>query len=164
MAEIRIRRRRRLREKDIRGMMEEMEQALGRYYFTEKDAVDSAESSDFQPMFVNGEILALIHEGRVFPTVKGLLKHGADRRYVTVDMGAVPYVVNGADIMSPGIVEADPGIRTGDLVWVRDMKHGKPLAVGEALISGEEMMRRKEGKAVKSIHHVGDSLWDYETT
>lgn len=164
MAEIRIRRRRRLREKRIRGLMEEMEKALGRRYFTEEDEVDSAESTDFQPLFVNGEILAMIYEGRGFPTVRGLLKHGADRRYVTVDMGAVPHVVNGADIMSPGIVEADPDIRAGDMVWVRDEKHGKPLAIGEALVSGEEMLRGKEGKAVKNIHHIGDSLWQYEAT
>jgi len=76
-----------------------------------------------------------------------------------VDMGAVKFVYNGADIMAPGIVEADPGIAVGNLVWVRDERNRQPLAVGEALMSGSEMAASEKGKAVKSIHHVGDDLW-----
>jgi len=37
-------------------------------------------------------------------------------------------------------------------------RHNKPLAVGVALIPGPEM--RGTGKAVKSVHHVGDELWE----
>jgi PUA domain protein len=65
--------------------------------------------------------------------------------------------VNGADIMSPGIVFADPEIVAGDLVVVAEEKHRKPLAIGRALIPGTEM--KGEGKAVKSLHHVGDQIW-----
>jgi PUA domain protein len=61
--------------------------------------------------------------------------------------------------MAPGVVDADRTMKAGDLVWVRDEKNRQPLAVGEALISGEEMIAAESGKAVKSIHHVGDNLW-----
>ena len=74
-------------------------------------------------------------------------------------MGAVAYVYNGADVMAPGIVDADAGIRTGDFVWVRDEKNGRPLAVGRALMDGTTMVTERRGKAVESIHHVGDDLW-----
>src|SRR5207249_10774681 len=97
--------------------------------------------------------------GRPFPPVRGLLAFPAGRRYVTVDMGAVRFVYNGADGMAPGIVDADPGIAPGDLVWVRDEKNRRPLAVGEALISGPEMVASEHGKAVRTLHHVGDPLW-----
>ena len=70
-------------------------------------------------------------------------------------------VAKGADIMSPGIVEADPGIRVGDLVVVTDQVHNKPLAVGRALVNGDEMVGNK-GKAIKSIHYVGDRIWNLE--
>jgi len=74
-----------------------------------------------------------------------------------VDAGAVRFVVNGADIMNPGIVNADPEIAPGDLVVVVEERYRKPLAVGRALIPGTEM--KGEGKAVKSMHHVGDLIW-----
>jgi len=76
--------------------------------------------------------------------------------------GAVPFVVKGADIMGPGIVDADKEINPGDFVWVRDVKNLRALAIGEALISGMEMLQKKPGKAIKSIHYVGDKLWKYD--
>jgi predicted RNA-binding protein (TIGR00451 family) len=41
------------------------------------------------------------------------------------------------------------------------MKFLKALAIGEALVTGEEMKAKKPGKAVKSIAFVGDKLWKY---
>ena len=75
-------------------------------------------------------------------------------------MGAVEFVYNGADIMAPGIVEADKNISEGDLVWVREVEHEKPLAVGKALTQGKEMIESEEGKVVKNLHHVGDGKFE----
>ena len=74
-------------------------------------------------------------------------------------MGAVPYVTNGADVMGPGITAADPDIAEGDMVWIRDARNGAPLAVGVALRSGEALASKEPGKAIKTIHFVGDKLW-----
>ena len=74
-------------------------------------------------------------------------------------MGAIPYVCNGADVMSPGITGIDGDFNEGDLVIVKDEKHRKSLAVGVALVSSVDMMEMQKGKAVKSIHYVGDKLW-----
>ena len=38
--------------------------------------------------------------------------------------------------MSPGITDADPNIKEGDLVIIIEETHGKPLATGRSLISG----------------------------
>jgi PUA domain protein len=92
-----------------------------------------------------------------FFTVQGAIVLAPQRRLVVVDAGAVRFVVNGADIMKPGIVSADPEIAVGDLVIVVEERHKKPLAVGRALVAGAEM--KGEGKAVKSLHHVGDAIW-----
>ncbi|MDI6642888.1 MAG: RNA-binding protein [Candidatus Hodarchaeaceae archaeon] len=78
-------------------------------------------------------------------------------RRVVVDMGAVPHVANGADIMGPGVVSAEQDIKTGETVIVTDERHGKPLAIGLALRPGSEMKAR--GKVVKNLHHVGDEVW-----
>jgi PUA domain protein len=162
MSDIRIKKRGRLREKEIKGLYEEISRKVGIQVFTLKDTVDRAESTDFDVIFVNNEILALVISDKAFLTVKGLLKYDPPKAYVTVDMGAVPFVVKGADIMGPGIVDADIDIKIGDFVWVRDVKNMKALAIGEALVSGEDMRQKKSGKAVKSIHYVGDKLWKYD--
>jgi PUA-domain protein len=161
MTELRVRKRGRMREKDIKTMSESVSAMVGVQVFTNEDTVDMAESSEFNVVFVNNEILALVIEGRPFLTVRGLLKYKPTKRYVTVDMGAVPFVTKGADVMGPGIVEADPGIQPGDFVWVRDMKFQKALAIGEAMATGAEMAAKKPGKLIKSIAYVGDKLWKY---
>ena len=66
---------------------------------------------------------------------------------------------NSSLLMAPGIIDADPGIRPGDFVWVRDERHRQPLAIGRALMDGPTMVRERKGKAVETIHHVGDDLW-----
>jgi PUA-domain protein len=162
MSELRVRKRRRLREKEIRAISEQISAMIGTRVFGVGDTVDMAESSEFEVVFVNGEIDAFVIGGRPFLTVRGLLRYQAPRKYVEVDMGAIKFVINGADIMGPGIVDADPSIASGDMVWVRDEKNKRPLAVGEALVAGSEMKVKRPGKAVKSILYVGDKLWKYE--
>jgi PUA domain protein len=71
--------------------------------------------------------------------------------------------MNGADCMAAGVQLADPSLKAGDLVWIRDEEHGKPLATGVALVSGDEMMEMTNGKAVSTLHWVGDDLWELET-
>ncbi len=62
--------------------------------------------------------------------------------------------------MRPGITTADEGIETGDLVAVAEETHGKVLAIGRALVDGDEMAG-DSGKVVESIHHVGDDLFEF---
>ena len=62
--------------------------------------------------------------------------------------------------MAPGIVDADPSILKDDYVWICDENNKKPLAIGIALMSGEQMKQSKEGKAIKNLHYVGDELWN----
>ena len=159
MTDLHVRKRHRLRQKEIQTLSGEIESVLGARAFTVDDTVDMAEAPDYDVVFVNGKILAFRPGGQSFLTVRGLLKYGATKRYVTVDMGAVKFVYNGADVMAPGIVGLDEGIAEGDLVWVRDVKNLRPLAVGRAVMSAKKMALKEKGKAVVSVHHVGDKLW-----
>ncbi len=159
MADIMIRKRKRMREKEIKTLREQLTSIFGVETFGDKDVVDLAESSDFNLIFVNNDILGLIYEDKPFLTVRGILKYKPDAKSVTVDMGAVPYVTNGADVMGPGIVDADTSIKEGDLVWIRDIKNKVPLAVGVSLLDADKLKAKQKGKAVKTIHNVGDKLW-----
>ncbi|TLZ69855.1 MAG: RNA-binding protein [Methanobacteriota archaeon] len=156
---MRVRRRQRLRRKEINAFSQGIADALGVDPFRDRDDIDLAEAEAWRLLIADNEVRGLVVGDRPFLTVRGLLAYPPARRYVTVDMGAVRFVYNGADVMAPGIVDADPGIAPGDLVWVRDEKNRRPLAVGEALISGPEMVASEHGKAVRTLHHVGDPLW-----
>jgi PUA-domain protein len=162
MSEVRLRKRHRLRQKEIVSLASSIDSALGTKSFTEKDVVDMAEGPDYDVIFVDGKMLGFVPDGIPFLTVRGLLRYGASRRFVTVDMGAVRFVYNGADVMGPGIVGCDATIAPGDLVWVRDANNLKPLAVGKAVYGGDAMSAKTKGKAVQSIHHVGDKLWELD--
>lgn len=117
---------------------------------------------EYSLILVDGKPLLFEIEGQLFPTVRGALEMELNKRIVTVDKGAVRFVSNGADIMAPGIVEADSEIKEGDFVIIIEEAHRKPLAIGKALLSGPQMVEADSGKAIKSITHVGDKLWNTE--
>ena len=79
---------------------------------------------------------------------------------VVVDMGAIPYVCNGADVMAPGIVRIEGEFIKGDIVLVVDEKHRKPLALGEILYNTENAKTVKRGVVVKNVHFVSDKIWN----
>ena len=159
MPPLRVRKRHRLRQKEIQNFSAKIEASLGTRTFDEGDTVDMAETPDYHVLFVDGASLGMVCEDEPFLTVRGILKYGAAKRFVTVDMGAVPYVANGADVMGPGVVDVDRTITEGDLVWIRDERNLRPLAVGRALVSAGDMLGKPKGRVVSSLHHVGDRLW-----
>ncbi|TFF96971.1 DUF1947 domain-containing protein [Candidatus Thorarchaeota archaeon] len=112
-------------------------------------------------LLLDGELVFFEHEKRMFPTLRSLLDGIVTIPEVTVDMGAVRFVVNGADIMRPGITQVDNGISANDIVAVVDETHRKPLAIGVSKISTEELRATDTGKVVFSVHHVNDALWEF---
>lgn len=78
---------------------------------------------------------------------------------IVVDMGAVPHICNGADVMAPGVVQIEGEFQVNTLLLVTDERHQKPLAIGKALFNSEAMKNIRQGKIVKNLHYVGDKLW-----
>ena len=64
--------------------------------------------------------------------------------------------------MGAGVHIADPYVEAGGFVWVRDQDRGTPLAIGVAIVDGDEMMEMTKGKAISTIHWIGDELWEIE--
>ncbi|RJS86347.1 DUF1947 domain-containing protein [Candidatus Bathyarchaeota archaeon] len=79
---------------------------------------------------------------------------------VTVDMGAVPYICNGADIMAPGIVEVSGDFKEKALVAVIDERNKRLIAVAQALFDSEKTRTIRKGKALRNLHYVGDEIWN----
>jgi PUA domain protein len=156
-----IRSRHHLRDDEADEVRDALRDAVG--VAPDADAsIEEAEVEDGPDLFlVGGEPLVVRVDGEYFVTVQGALALEPDRRLVTVDAGAVEFVTNGADVMRPGVVEADDDIVEGDLVVVVEENHGKPLAVGRALTDGDDMVG-EEGRVVDTAYHVGDDLWEFE--
>jgi PUA domain protein len=144
--------------------LKEVKTKLGPYsaLIPSKAKVEILETDLPDLILVDGEPILMILDGEPFPTLKGVLKQPIESHIVVVDMGAVKFMANGADVMSPGIVKADPQIQEGDTVIIVDENHQKPLAMGKAIISGDEMVKKDKGKAVNTLHYIGDKIWNFD--
>ena len=165
MVDKRLRRRTPVRLKQIRGVAEE----IGNWLGEEVDLTGFLEQAHYQEIdliLVDRVPLAMRIEigGKMgwYPTLKGISAWNVERSWVAVDEGAIPFLRNGADCMGAGIHIADPSQAEGDFVWIRDQETGEPIATGTAIVDGEEMMSMNKGKAISTIHWVGDDLWDLE--
>lgn len=144
-----------MRQKEAKRILEEIESRLE--CKIEGD-VEIADYEDIKLLFINGKLYGMIYGTTPFLNVEGLKEYKANKKSVVVDDGAIKYILNGADVMAPGVVDADEEIKKDDFVWIRD-ERGLPLAVGIALMSGKEMKEMNKGRAVKNIHHIGDKIW-----
>jgi|TARA_B100002019_G_scaffold148383_1_gene127744 PUA domain protein len=165
MVDKRLRRRTPVRLKQIRGVAEE----IGNWLGEEVDLSGFLEQAHYQEtdlILVDRIPLAMRIEvcDRFgwYPTLKGISAWNVERSWVAVDEGAIPFLRNGADCMGAGVHIADPSLREGDFVWIRDQETGEPIATGTAIVDGEEMMSMAKGKAISTIHWVGDDLWNLE--
>ena len=129
-------------------------------FFHKKDRIIVEDASDKRVIFKDGFPFFFYENDSLVPTLKLLLK---DRllKTIVVDMGAVKFVTNGADIMRPGITSVEHGIEKDDFVVILDETHNKPLAVGQAMFSKEEIDSMSEGKVIKNLHFVGDEIWSF---
>jgi PUA domain protein len=79
---------------------------------------------------------------------------------IVVDMGAISYICNGANIMVPGIVRIEEEFKEKDLIIILDEKNKKPVAVCQALFNSETIRSFRKGKVSKNLHYVGDRIWN----
>jgi PUA domain protein len=78
----------------------------------------------------------------------------------TVDEGAIKFLLNGADVMRPGVRSLDDWGEPGKMVVVREEKKGRAIALGPATVSSAEARGMAKGSCIKNLHHVGDRYWN----
>ena len=82
---------------------------------------------------------------------------------VMVDMGAVKFMCNGANVMRPGIKKYS-SFSTDDIVCVVEESKQKFLAVGTAMIDSSEMEKISKGEVIKNLHYISDTHWEVAKT
>jgi PUA domain protein len=131
--------------------------------FCSKANVEVVKVDFGQIYLVGGKALFFKVGERVLPTLL-FLEFATRAPKIVVDMGAIPYVCNGADVMAPGIVRVEGEFGKGAIVLVVDEKHGKPLALGESLCDAESVRNTRQGAVVKNVHFVSDKIWNFAKT
>jgi predicted RNA-binding protein (TIGR00451 family) len=101
--------------------------------------------------------------GQLFPTIRFLQQRTTFQfPSVTVDDGAVPHILNGANVFAPGIVEYS-SFRKNDLILVKNLK-GTLLSIGLSLLDSLDLDQdlKNAGIVVSTLHYLHDDIWNFQ--
>ena len=131
--------------------------------FPKKCKIELILTEDGDTLYAVNNILKLwkSKEGYI-PVLTLLLNKQVILKTVVVDMGAIRFVTNGADVMRPGITKIEPNIKKNDIIQIVDETHSRALAVGKALFDAHAMESKTSGKVIKNLHTIKDNVWKFE--
>ena len=151
-----------LKSKDAKALLGRASDELGfdfRILFKSKVEVEAFESEIGQILLIEGKPALIVTDESIYPTlIFDEYLHFAPK--VVVDMGAVPHVCNGANVMVPGVRRYEGKFDKDSIVYVVDEIHGKPIALGQTLFDHEEVKTLDQGVVVRNLFHVGDKAWN----
>ena len=141
-------------------MIQKVESSLGVILNMPKSAQAKCAEPEEGVVFVALEAFEFIQAGDAFIPFLGSPDTLALFPSAIVDEGAIRYLLNGADVMRPGIRKLDDWGAAGRMVVVKEEKKGRAIAVGASLVSGSEASTMSKGGCIKNTHHVGDRYWN----
>jgi len=151
-----------VRKREGKRLLHEVSKSLGidaEKIFGSKPQIEIVETKRNKICLIDGAPLLAMADDVIFPTLF-FKEYVSQLPKITVDMGAVPYICNGADVMAPGIVEVNGDFEEGALVTVVDERNKRPIAVARSLFDSEKTRSLDKGKAFKNLHYVGDEIWN----
>lgn len=153
-----------LSNKENKKLADDLLNVLGEQaqtFFNKKDKLEKIKTDKGTFVVKDKEIWFFQWENQFLPSIHCLKGSKLLVHKVVVDVGAIKFVLNGADIMLPGIVHFDNLIEKGDFLVVSEEKADTIIAVGISLISHEDFRKIKKGKAVRVINHLKDEIWTF---
>lgn len=118
-------------------------------------------SPDARPLFFQ------MRDSPYLPTLATLHKYPILLPVLRVDRGAIKHVVNGADVMVPGLrserAVIEDEVERGAYCAVMAESKEHAIAIGKCLMSSDQMRQNDKGIAIESIHHLSDGLWKTQT-
>ena len=107
----------------------------------------------------NKEVLFFQENKKYVPSIQFLRNTPEiDLPVVSVDQGAVKYVLNGADIFAQGITTVKKQFEKDAYILVKNPQNAI-ISVGKSLLNSKLIIGTK-GKAVINLHYLGDSIWE----
>jgi len=145
-----------IRRKEAKNIMESASKRRISFLFEKFELAEVAELDKEKVLLIDSTPTLIIFEnGSIIPHLQGL---GKVTRcpVVVVDDGAKKPVLNGADVMMPGIVK-HTNFSKNDAVAIFS-KDLEILAVGIALVNSSEISGK--GKAVQNLHRLNDRFYN----
>ncbi|MFW9779273.1 MAG: PUA domain-containing protein [Candidatus Heimdallarchaeota archaeon] len=106
----------------------------------------------------NHEITFFKYKDRFLPSLRFIRANPQiNLPSVRVDHGAVPHILNGADVFCQGVEKINHDFDAGTIILVFNPQDAV-LALGEALINSQKFSSEK-GKGIKNIHYLNDRIW-----
>ncbi len=128
-------------------------------FFQKSLILQSIKTEEGTFIVIDKKIWWFLYDGKYIPSIHMLRELNPGLHKLVVDVGAIRFITNGADVMAPGIVSFDDNITKGAYVVIHEEKANAILGVGMSLIDAEEFNKNKKGKVVKLIHHLKDKIW-----
>ena len=88
-------------------------------------------------------------------------------KVIQIDKGAIPFVLGGANVMSPGLTNPGgyltDGLEENDIVVIRAHEKEFEIGLGMMKLSTDVIRDTKKDTGVTLLHHINDGLWRTET-
>jgi PUA domain protein len=148
-----------LSRRDSAEMIQKIESSLGMALNLPKSAQAECEEPEEGVVFVNFNSLTFVKAEERFVPFLGSPKVLEMFPSAMVDEGAIRFLLNGADVMRPGIRKFDDWGAAGAVVVVKEEKKGRAIAIGLSTVASSEASAMTKGSCLKNLHHVGDRYW-----
>ena len=121
------------------------------------DTIEVDEQKDVKYFYSSRKAVAFQRD-ILIPSLIFMAEHRPNARFIQVDDGAVPHLLNGADLFAQGIVKLDPVLKAGDIAYISNVK-GVYFAVGIMTRSAEDIISNRKGNAARTIHRANDDYY-----
>ncbi|HME19322.1 MAG TPA: PUA domain-containing protein [Nitrososphaerales archaeon] len=148
-----------LSRRDSLEMIKAVESSLGVSLELSRSAQASCEEPEDGVVFVHIGEMVFVKSGETFVPFLGSAAALSLFPSATVDAGAIKFLLNGADVMRPGIRTFDGWGDKGRTVVIREEQKARAIAVGTATVPSEEASAMTKGVCLTNVHHVGDRFW-----
>ena len=149
-----------LKKSEIKKIFPEIDKFRNELDFDEKRTRIEIIVTDAGSLYLfDGKPLLFRSEDKIIPTLF-FERYISSAPKIIVDMGAIPHLCNGADVMAPGVQKVADEFSKGGLVLIVEEKYGKAIAIGEALFNSNEIIKMNQGKIIRTFHYVGDSIYE----
>lgn len=146
-----------IRRKEAKGILEEASKFGVEASTDEFKLAETIQQGEYTVLLLDKvPILIITSSGEIVPHLQTYGKRVRCPQ-VTVDDRAAPHIIGGADVMAPGVVSTDEFKGGGAVVALNSA--GRALSSGIAVLSSDEIKQVNKGRAVRTVHVVGDQIW-----
>ncbi|MHA2357504.1 MAG: DUF1947 domain-containing protein [Candidatus Heimdallarchaeaceae archaeon] len=151
-----------LSKKEKKALQSNLQEIYGNdalILFQLTDNIEEAKTDEGNFIVKNNRIWFFSYEKLTIPSIFCLRESEFKLPKITVDIGAIRFITNGADVMAPGIVYFEDEIKKNTVIAIHEEKADTIIAVGLALISSQEFDEVEKGKVIKTLHYLNDQIW-----